>query len=113
MKRFLLTMTILMVVFGNMVAQDRSIRFEEGSYQEALNKAKKENKLLFVDCYTSWCGPCKMLANEVFTNNEVADYFNANFVSLKVDCEKGEGPALRGAVRCVELPDPALYQRGR
>ena len=95
MKRFLLTMTILMVVFGNMVAQDRSIRFEEGSYQEALNKAKKENKLLFVDCYTSWCGPCKMLANEVFTNNEVADYFNANFVSLKVDCEKGEGPALR------------------
>ena len=43
MKRFLLTMTILMVVFGNMVAQDRSIRFEEGSYQEALNKAKKEN----------------------------------------------------------------------
>ena len=46
MKRFLLTMTILMVVFGNMVAQDRSIRFEEGSYQEALNKAKKENKLV-------------------------------------------------------------------
>ena len=46
MKRFLLTMTILMVVFGNMVAQDRSIRFEEGSYQEALNKAKKENKPL-------------------------------------------------------------------
>lgn len=76
-------------------AQDRSINFENGTFQEALEKAKKSNKLLFVDCYTSWCGPCKMLARDVFTNNEVADYFNANFISLKVDCEKGEGPQLR------------------
>lgn len=77
------------------VAQDRSIAFENVSFQEALEKAKQSNKLLFVDCYTSWCGPCKMLARDVFTNNEVADYFNAHFVSLKVDCEKGEGPQLR------------------
>lgn len=77
------------------VAQDRSVAFEELTFQEALAKAKQNNKLLFVDCYTSWCGPCKMLAREVFTNNEVADYFNAHFISLKVDCEKGEGPALR------------------
>lgn len=76
-------------------AQDRSINFESGTFQEALDKAKKENKLLFVDCYTSWCGPCKMLAKDVFTNNEVADYFNEHFVSLKVDCEKGEGPELK------------------
>ena len=36
-----------------------------------------------------------MLARDVFTNNEVADYFNEHFISLKVDCEKGEGPQLR------------------
>lgn len=77
------------------VAQDRSIAFENMSFKEALEKAKKSNKLLFVDCYTSWCGPCKILARDVFTNNEVADYFNEHFVSLKVDCEKGEGPELR------------------
>ncbi|MEG0797086.1 MAG: thioredoxin family protein, partial [Odoribacter sp.] len=77
------------------IAQDRSIAFENISCQEAFDKAKQNNKLLFVDCYTSWCGPCKMLAKEVFTNNEVADYFNGHFVSLKVDCEKGEGPELR------------------
>ncbi len=71
------------------------IYFDELSFEEALEKAKKSNKLLFVDCYTSWCGPCKILARDVFTDSEVGDYFNANFISLKVDCEKGEGPQLR------------------
>ena len=79
---------------GSIIAQDRSIRFETLSFQEALDKAKAGNRLLFVDCYTAWCGPCKMLAKDVFTKNEVADYFNEHFVSLKVDCEKGEGPEL-------------------
>ncbi len=94
MKKYLLIVS-LMVMSWAVQAQDRSINFENGTFQEALEKAKQSNKLLFVDCYTSWCGPCKMLARDVFTNNEVADYFNANFVSLKVDCEKGEGPQLR------------------
>ena len=92
--KYLLIVGVLMTSWTEQ-AQDRSIRFEEGSYQEVLAKAKKENKLLFIDCYTSWCGPCKMLARDVFTNNEVADYFNEHFISLKVDCEKGEGPQLR------------------
>lgn len=71
------------------------IYFDELSFEEALEKAKKSNKLLFVDCYTSWCGPCKILARDVFTDSEVGDYFNEHFISLKVDCEKGEGPRLR------------------
>lgn len=75
-------------------AQDRFIQFETASFKAALDKARENDKLLFVDCYTSWCGPCKMLAKEVFTNNEVADYFNENFIALKVDCEKGEGPGI-------------------
>lgn len=93
MRRVILFFSLWMVSWV-IYAQDRSIRFEEGTFQEALDKAKKADKLLFVDCYTSWCGPCKMLAREVFTQNEVADYFNANFISLKMDCEKGEGPAM-------------------
>lgn len=91
----LLYLVCFLCVWGIVNAQDRSIRFEEGTFQAALEKAKQENKLLFVDCYTSWCGPCKMLARDVFTNNEVADYFNEHFISLKVDCEKGEGPEIK------------------
>ena len=60
-----------------------------------LEQAKKENKLIFMDCYTSWCGPCKMLAKEVFTDPDVAAFFNEKFVNAKVDMEKGEGPALK------------------
>ena len=48
-----------------------------------------------MDCYTSWCGPCKMLAKEVFTDPDVAAFFNEKFVNAKVDMEKGEGPALK------------------
>ena len=55
--KYLLIVGVLMTSW-TVQAQDRSIRFEEGSYQEVLAKAKKENKLLFIDCYTSWCGPC-------------------------------------------------------
>ncbi|WP_140937881.1 thioredoxin family protein [Sphingobacterium lumbrici] len=76
-------------------AQDRSINFEDGSWAEIKAKAAKEKKAIFMDCYTSWCGPCKTLARDVFTNNEVADYFNANFINAKFDMEKGEGIELR------------------
>ena len=67
------------------------IRFEHGTLAEAFAKAKKENKLVFVDTYTEWCGPCKRLSKEVFPQKKVGDYFNPRFVSVKIDAEKGEG----------------------
>lgn len=71
------------------------IAFEKGSWQEALAKAKKENKLIFMDCYTSWCGPCKKLAKDVFTDPDAAKFFNEKFVNVKFDMEKGEGKMLK------------------
>ena len=38
--------------------------FQDISFSEALKKAKEENKMVFVDCYTSWCGPCKYMADK-------------------------------------------------
>ena len=70
------------------------IPFEELSFEEALEKTRKENKLLFVDCYTSWCGPCKMMSKQVFSLKFIGDYFKEHFVSLKIDMERGEGPEL-------------------
>ena len=60
-----------------------------------MTKAKKENKMIFMDCYTSWCGPCKMLAKEVFTDPDAAKFFNEKFVNVKFDMEKGEGKMLK------------------
>ena len=75
-------------------AQAQGISFVPSSFDGAIDKARQEGRYLFVDCYTAWCGPCKMLARDVFTNDSVGDFFNRHFVSLKVDMEKDEGPAL-------------------
>lgn len=73
------------------ISQNKNIAFDHGSFKELKEKALKENKLIFIDAYTTWCGPCKWMAKTVFTNDTVADYFNANFVNAKIDMEKGEG----------------------
>lgn len=71
----------------------QGIEFEHSTWQEALEKAKESNKLLFVDAYTSWCGPCKKMAKYEFTKKEVGDYFNEYFVNLKLDMESKNGRA--------------------
>lgn len=75
-------------------AQDTGIKFFKGTFAEAQAKAQKENKLIFMDAYAVWCGPCKWMAANSFTDPEVATYFNKNFINLKMDMEKGEGPGL-------------------
>lgn len=82
----------LLLVPAFLTAQE--IQFHAGSWAEALAKAKTENKLIFLDAYAAWCGPCKMMARQTFTDPGVAQYFNANFVNAKIDMEKGEGPEL-------------------
>lgn len=69
-------------------------QFRELTFEQALAAAKEEGKLLFVDCYTSWCGPCKNMAENVFPQPEAGEYFNPRFVCVKYDMEKGEGPEL-------------------
>jgi thioredoxin 1 len=70
------------------------IVFIEGSFDEALRQAKIQNKYIFVDAYASWCGPCKMLKTNTFTNDKAAAFFNSTFVNVSIDMEKGQGPDL-------------------
>ena len=72
----------------------QGIDFSELSLDEALQVAQRENKKVFIDFYTVWCGPCKQLSRDVFPQKAVGDYFNPRFISLKCDAEKGDGPAL-------------------
>ncbi len=71
------------------------ISFNHASWEEVLEVANKQNKLIFVDCYTSWCGPCKMMAKTTFTEIEVGAFFNQHFVNVKLDMEKEPGIALK------------------
>jgi thioredoxin-related protein len=86
MKRLIFLAVILI---SALTTYSQGIDFSHGiSFEDACKKAKQENKNIFVDVYTSWCGPCKILAKEVFPQKIVGDYFNKNFVSLSLDAEK-------------------------
>lgn len=92
MKKHFSTLLLSAILFTNVAfSQNRSIEFDHGTFNELLAKAKKENKMIYIDCYTSWCGPCKWMAKNVFTNDTVADFYNMNFINAKIDMEKGEG----------------------
>jgi thiol-disulfide isomerase/thioredoxin len=96
MKRTLLTLTLTLGALFGATAQNRSINFKhEGTFNEHLAEATKNKKLIFFDAFTSWCGPCKTLAKDVFTVDSVADYFNNNFINVGYDMEKGEGIELK------------------
>src|ERR1043165_798064 len=98
---------------GNMVAQKRKITFDSATFDQSLAKAKQENKLVFVDCMTSWCGPCKQMDKFVFTQDSVADFFNVKFVNLQLDMEKGEGPKLAKEFHVEAFPTFLLLNSNR
>jgi thiol-disulfide isomerase/thioredoxin len=104
MKNIFLALTLFTLSF-TINAQNREIKFETASFEEVKAKAKKENKLIFVDAYTTWCGPCKWMAKSVFTNDTVADFFNANFIATKIDMEKGEGIEFRKKYQVFCFPN--------
>lgn len=85
--------TTIIFSFIIISSQAQGIQFFEGTWQEALDKAKKEEKLLFVDAFAQWCGPCKNMAKNVFTLPEVGEFFNKNFINLKLDMESPDGRA--------------------
>ncbi|HEX7871099.1 MAG TPA: thioredoxin family protein, partial [Chryseobacterium sp.] len=83
---------ILSFLFFAALAFAQGIKFEEGSnFKTILAKAKKENKLVFIDAYAVWCGPCKLMVKNIFPLKPVGDYYNEHFVNAKIDMEKGEG----------------------
>ena len=81
------------------------IQFFDGTWQEAISKAKQDNKLIFVDAYASWCGPCKILAKRYFTKENVGAFYNENFINFKMDMEKHpQGPRLARKWRVRAYP---------
>lgn len=76
------------------VSLAQGIDFNHSDLQSTLDKAEAEGKLVFVDAFTTWCGPCKMMDRDVFPSEKVGEYLNEHFVSVKIDMEKGEGPSI-------------------
>jgi thioredoxin 1 len=89
-----LALTGIKYYHGSVDKGPARIVFIENSWEEALKQAAKQNKYIFVDAYASWCGPCKMLKAQTFTDDKAAAFYNSNFVNVAIDMEKGRGPEL-------------------
>lgn len=89
MKRIVVLSLLLAIVFSHVKAQNSGIRFEQiKKWGKIVDKAKKEKKLIFVDCYTDWCGPCQVMAQTVFVEDTIGSFFNQHFVNAKFEMEK-------------------------
>jgi thiol:disulfide interchange protein len=102
---FTLMLSFLLTAFvWNNKSDGDGINFQDLTLQQALKKAEKEGKDVFLDAYAVWCGPCKWMEANTFRNEEVGKKFNENFVSIKIDMEKGEGPSIAQKYRVRAYP---------
>lgn len=112
-----LTFTLLFACFALQAMGQKSSKgmaFENGGtlFRQAVQKAMSTGKLIFLDCYTSWCGPCKMMANTVFPQEVVGDFMNPRYVCIKIDMEKGEGPELAKKLQISAYPTFIIFNSG-
>lgn len=107
MLKILLVVSSVMMLYpsGKIPFENKTgLNYYAGTYNEALEEAKLKNKLVFLDAYTDWCGWCRKLDKTTFSNASVISYLNDNFVIMKVNIEKGDGPALRSKYSVNSYP---------
>jgi thioredoxin domain protein len=89
MRKVLLLLVCVMVACVSADAQ--GVKFASGTWDKVLKQAKKKDKIIFVDVYTTWCGPCKQVATKVFPQEKVGEVYNSNFINYQIDAESPAG----------------------
>lgn len=104
-----MTLTALLVCLLGVKAQGVAFEPVGTTLEQASAKAKQENKLVFLDCYTQWCGPCKMMARQVFPQPMVGEMMNARYVSLQIDMESAYGVTLARRLQVTAYPTFVVF----
>lgn len=94
---------IVFTFFSVFIHGQQSINFVELGLNEAVQRAKAENKMIFIDTYAKWCLPCKQMDIE-FKNPTVIAYFNKNFINVKVNVDGKYGAEYKNEYHVVFLP---------
>lgn len=89
-----ITFLIAFCLSSSLLIGQGSIDFTSKKWTKVLSKASNEGKPIFIDAYTTWCGPCKWMDKHVFKNEVAADFYNDNFINVKYDMEESEGMAI-------------------
>jgi len=93
------------LVTGTQKEDNYSINFIKSDLlMPVLEQAENEDKMVFLDFYTTWCTPCKLMDEDVFTDREIGKYFNENFLSMKIDAESEAGSNLAGIFEVKAYP---------
>lgn len=92
------------VIEKRAVENTENMAFIHEKFGEAMEKARAENKIVFIDAYTTWCGPCKQMDKNTFSDEDVAAFFNEKFVNLKLDMERGDGLTIQQRYKISAFP---------
>jgi len=111
MKKITLLILLLLQLAAKAEAPS-GIDFFKGTWSQALEKAKKENKLIFLDCYALYCGPCLQMAKNEFTQKNVGRFYNENFINFKLNIKEGIGISLAKKYSITFLPS-LLFINGK
>ena len=106
---FLFALLCTVLALPAMAQEGKGIQFFKGTFAQALAKAKSEGKPLFVDFYAVWCGPCKKMEKQIFTQPEVGEYFNKHFVALQLDAEKPENVDVAKTYKVEAFPTLGIF----
>lgn len=89
MRKKLFYFTMLFTQLYSFAQTEKGIQFEKKlTWEQVIAKAQKENKYIFVDCYTTWCSPCKILDKGTFASEKTGAYFSENLISYKLQMDK-------------------------
>lgn len=106
---FLFALLCTVLSLPAMAQEGKGIQFFKGTFAQALAKAKSEGKPLFVDFYAVWCGPCKKMEKQIFTQPEVGEYFNKHFVAVQLDAEKPENVDVAKTYKVEAFPTLGIF----
>ncbi len=96
MKRIILLAATVIIISGSLFSQSSAEYVNWYSFEEAVEKVSENPKKIFIDIYTDWCGWCRRMDEETFSNPDVADYLNEHFYPVKLNAETTDTIAFQG-----------------